>query len=124
MNTWEWSIEVIDQTIDTAPLFTISSDVEITNNAPFFPEIDSQSAFVGQEFILTVRPIDPEGIAPHLQLENRLANAQFDDDGNGSRVLRWTPTAEEVGVTTLRFVATDNNEDALSSVLEVQVSVQ
>lgn len=122
-STREWSLEVIDQTIGTAPLFSTSNDDEQINNAPFFVNIEAQTAVVGQEFTLAIRPIDPDGIAPHLQLDNSLDNAQFSDDGNGGRVLSWTPTAEEAGETILRFIATDHDNQALSSILEVRVSV-
>ena len=123
INTWEISLEVVDQTIDTAPLFSSSDSSGPINFAPIFPAIGAQNAQVGQEFVLAVQPIDPEGIAPHLQLVNALTNAQFSDDNNGGRILRWTPTADELGVTVLRFVATDNDDETLRTMLEVEVTV-
>ena len=133
--TQPWTLEVIDQTFDTAPLFedpvnTQQTAVELnpdetpsSNQAPFFPAIDPQQATVGEEFILSVVPVDPEGIAPHLQLDTRLNTAEFADDGNGGRILRWTPTADEVSITSLRFVTTDDDDESLSSMVDVPITV-
>jgi len=121
--TQSWVFEVIDQTVDTAPLFATSDQAAPMNQAPFFPNIPAQQVIAGQQFVLRVRPIDPEGIAPHLQLENSLEGARFGDDGDGGRTLLWTPNEEDMGVVTLRFIATDHDDPSLSAKLNVELTI-
>lgn len=121
--TNQWRLTVIDQTVNTAPLFSQPGASVVTNNPPIFKAIPKQTIVLGETMRLEVKPIDPEGIAPHLQLSTVLPGAQFDDLGNGGRELRWTPMESNLGVTTLEFVATDSLNSEISSSLSVEVEV-
>ncbi len=121
--TREWRLTVIDQTVDTAPLFSQPGASVVTNSPPIFRAIPKQTVAVGELLALQIKPIDPEGIAPHLQLVTALPGAEFNDLGNGGRELRWTPTENDVGLTTLQFIATDSLNSEISSSLTVDVQV-
>lgn len=121
--THQWTLEVIDQTVDTAPLFQPVEEPEPGNRGPIFPPVIDQVATAGQTFTLLVRPIDPEGGAPDLLLITDLENASFDDVGNGGRELRWIPTEAEMGSISLEFIAIDSTNPELHSQLAVTVDV-
>jgi hypothetical protein len=93
------------------------------NRAPVFDPIAAQSASVGQLFELAVRARDPEGGPVLLTISTPPANATFTDAGNGSGLLRWTPSAAQLGAQTLRFHAADTGTPMMIAQLEVAVAV-
>lgn len=69
------------------------------------------SVRVGETLAVVVAPSDTDGSVPGVRLETAPASATFDDNGNGTRTLRWTPVSTDIGNHQLVFVA----EDALDS---------
>ena len=94
------------------------------NQAPIFPSPGGQQLKVGQQFRLIIRPRDPEGFAPILHVQNSPAASIFEDRGDGSRELIWTPQPDDVGDRYVRFVAIDYIDATLSSELIIKLAVQ
>jgi len=94
------------------------------NRAPYFEMIGAQQLLSNVPFEMVVRPVDPEGIAPALQVVNAPAGATFADNLDGSRTLRWTPGEEDRGEVTITFVAIDHDDEGLSATESVVLTVQ
>jgi len=94
-----------------------------TNQAPLFPAIAAPSIMVGTQLSLNVQPIDPEGSAPVLQVQNAPSGASFDDNGVGGRVLLWTPGPDDIGEHFVRFIAIDADDQALSTEIVRKITV-
>jgi len=94
-----------------------------TNQAPLFPAIAAPSIMVGTQLSLNVQPIDPEGSAPVLQVQNAPSGASFDDNGVGGRVLLWTPGPDDIGEHFVRFIAIDADDQALSTDIVRKITV-
>ncbi len=93
------------------------------NQKPFFVPVDDVTVQAGQEVSLRIKPVDPEGIAPSLQVLNTPGGATFGDNGDGSRQFRWTPDTTESGTHFITFVATDHADTTLTTSLKVSVTV-
>ena len=94
------------------------------NLAPVFDDIPEQVLSPGVLFELIVRPLDPEGIAPALQVMDAPAGTSFDDNFDGSRTFRWQPDSSASGSYTIRFVAIDHDDAGLTATKEVVLRVQ
>ena len=93
------------------------------NQAPYFEGLDSQILTVGIPFEKAIKPIDPEGIAPALQVMGAPAGVTFFDLGDGTRLFRWTPGVGDIGVTEVTFIATDHDDASLSATVRVELQV-
>lgn len=110
------------QVLRNLRIVVVSSRSE--NRAPVFEAISAQILATGVPFELTVRPQDPEGIAPALQVIDAPAGASFDDNFDGSRTFRWQPESADAGAYTIRFVAIDHDDASLVSTQDVTLVVQ
>lgn len=76
--------------------------------------LSDQIAVVGQESVLELRGVDPDGdrlsysFAPDAPLQGRATMTRA-PSGNG--VFRWTPIAADIGMHTIDFVASDGEHD-------------
>ncbi len=93
------------------------------NQKPFFVPVSDASVQVGQRVSFRVKPVDPEGIAPSLQIMNAPRGAMFGDNGDGSRQFVWTPTESQSGTHFVTFVATDHTDTTLTTSLRVTIAV-
>ena len=93
------------------------------NQVPYFEGLASQSLTVGVPFEKVIRPVDPEGIAPALQVMGAPAGVTFDDLGDGTRLFRWTPDVRDIGVTEVTFIAIDHDDASLSATVQVELEV-
>ncbi len=86
--------------------------------------LTDQVAVVGQELVLELEGVDPDGdrlsydVAGDLELEGRAAISQT-PSGNG--VFRWTPIASDVGKHTFDFKVSDGNN---TTTVSVQIDVR
>lgn len=94
------------------------------NLAPEIESLVSQQITVGESFDFRVVPFDPEGVVPALRIDNQPNNARFDDNRDGTRQFRWTPSADETGDYNVSFVAYDENEPSLSTTQTITLSVK
>jgi len=121
--TVRWQLEVFNRSAGGEPLFDEVSENDFSNFAPILPNIPPQQITVGNTFRLMVRPIDPEGFVPELQLLTVLPGAEFTDAGNGARELVWTPSSENLGRVLLEFVAIDTLDDSMTTMKTIELSV-
>ena len=113
-------IEVIDQTVDTSPLFQVAND-KPTQNFPPILAVMNASISLGETFVYRIKPVDPEGFAPILHIIVLPEGARFDDNGDGSRTFIWTP--ETVGDYEFRVVATDSMDASLTTEMPMILKV-
>ena len=113
-------VEVIDQTVETAPLFQLANDKPIQNFPPILAVMNA-SIKLGETFIYRIKPIDPEGIAPILHIIVLPEGASFNDNGDGSRTFRWKPSA--AGNYQFKIVATDSVDAALTAEMPMSLTV-
>ncbi|MEQ1791368.1 MAG: tandem-95 repeat protein, partial [Nitrospiraceae bacterium] len=101
---------------------TISITVGEVNQAPVLGAIGNRSAQVGQLLTFTVTATDADLPANGLTLSNSVlpTGATFDA---GTGVFSWTPTAAQVGDTSLTFTVTDNGGPVLNDSETITLTV-
>ncbi|MEQ1562385.1 MAG: Ig-like domain-containing protein, partial [Nitrospiraceae bacterium] len=101
---------------------TISITVGEVNQAPVLGAIGNRSAQVGQLLTFTVTATDADLPANGLTLSNSVlpTGATFDA---GTGVFSWTPTAGQVGDTTVTFTVTDNGSPVLTDSETITLTV-
>ena len=87
---------------------TTPANVDPTiNRAPYFEGLDNQTVFAGSTLELVLRPIDPDGSIPGMFPESLPEGAQYIDNFNGTRTLKWRPLQPDVGIREFTITAVD-----------------
>ena len=95
-----------DQSIRTEQEITVTVlPGEFTSPAFSIVAPSSAEALVGQTLSIRVLATDSDGSVPSLTGIDMPASATLDDNGDGSRTFRWTPTSNDIGVHLIRFDA-------------------
>ncbi|MFV2068619.1 MAG: Ig-like domain-containing protein [Pirellulales bacterium] len=110
------TVEVDDQRNTGSPgaqtdTKTVSIEVvDDSNTAPnLLPITDVGYAIVGVPFQITVKASDPDGDALTLSLDDSSPeSANLNDNGDGTGIIEWTPTAGDVGRQTFEVLVTDD----------------
>jgi PKD repeat protein len=98
--------------------------IEVTNfvnGAPEYDVVGPQTVAEGDTLTLLLHCIDDVDI-PTLYVSTSMDNYTFVDSGNGYAVFEYLPDYYDAGVDTATFVATDNNNPPLSSMMMVQIT--
>ena len=61
------------------------------NRAPFLEPVTRHELVIGEILDLVVRPFDPDGVVPSLNLLEAPSGTTLTDAGNGARRLQWRP---------------------------------
>ncbi len=69
----------------------------LTSQRPELPELGLQRLTVGKEFQFFIRPVDAGDAQVQLSAESLPVGATFEDVFEGNKMLRWTPTADQLG---------------------------
>lgn len=69
----------------------------IASYRPELPQLGIQRLTVGEEFQFFIRPIEVGDTQVKLSTREMPTGATFEDIFEGSKMLRWTPTADQVG---------------------------
>ena len=85
------------------------------NARPELLPIPTQSVSVEQVFVYRLQATDADGTVPGIRMLNAPAGAQLEDNGDGSRTLRWQPPADLPSETVIIFQAFDANDAGLVS---------
>ena len=96
---------------DTAP--TNSNAAQ--NSPPALPDIGVQYIQIDQDYQLYIKPVDADGAVAGLSANSLPSGAVLEDGFDGSRVLRWRPTAEQAGEHRVVFVATDAQDSSITT---------
>ena len=79
-----------------------------TNNAGLQLSVPATlTVRAGDTLMLVAAPTDTDGSVPGVRLEAAPASVTFDDNGNGTRTLRWTPQSADIGNHRVVLVAVD-----------------
>ncbi len=78
------------------------------NKPPVLAAIGSKNATAGITLAFGVSASDADGFMPVLTTSALPAGASFMDNGNGTANFSWTPIVSQVGVTSIKFYATDS----------------
>lgn len=103
---------------------TTPANVDPTvNRAPYFEGLDNQTVFAGETLELVLRPIDPDGSIPGMFPESLPDGAQYVDNFNGTRTLRWRPLQPDVGIREFTITAVDPVEPQYRTRQVVRIKV-
>ena len=130
---FDWTPNYDDAGMYTA-LFSVSdgedTDIEVvtftvanTNQAPVLNPIGNKETTAGEFLAFGVSASDPEGETPALVVEDLPSGAVFTDNMNGTGDFEWTPTIDDTGVHTIRFMAIDGLGAADTEMVEIVVLV-
>jgi len=94
------------------------------NRAPFLEPVTRHELVIGEILDLVVRPFDPDGVAPSLNLLDAPAGTTLSDAGNGSRRLQWRPNSSQTGTTVILLQAVDGADPSLTTNGRHEVTVR
>lgn len=95
----------------------------MTNSAPYFEGLDNQTVFAGDTMELVLRPVDADGGLPGMFPESLPEGAQYIDNFNGTRTLRWRPLQPDVGIREFTITAVDADEPQYRTRQTVRIRV-
>lgn len=93
------------------------------NQPPFFSDLADQYLNVGEDWELVLRPVDVDGGAAGILISNPPEGVQFIDNRNGSRSLKWQPTADDIGTYDITITAFDLQDTDLRTSQTIQLIV-
>lgn len=112
---------------DGVPMLSASESIVVTvgdvNRPPALAAIGSQLAHPGALFVLNLSASDPDGDGLHFELDGLPTGATFNDLGDGSAQLLWTPEADQTGNYALRATVVDDGVPAESDAEDFSISV-
>ncbi len=103
----------------------VPADVDTsTNAAPYFENLNDQTLFAGEQLNLILKPVDPDGDVPGMFPEAIPEGAQYIDNLNGTRTLRWRPLQPDVGITEFTITAVDARAPMYRTERTIRIRVQ
>jgi hypothetical protein len=80
-----------------------------TNRAPLLGSINDTSVHAGDNLSLDISASDPDGESVDLTTEPLPTGASFTDHSDGTGTLEWAPTADQAGLWSITFYASDGS---------------
>lgn len=118
---------VTDAEFDAGPLppvVGVVGGVDVTGNTPpGFVGLDDVDAFAGELVEIRLQPVDPDGGIAGMYPERLPDGAEYRDNLDGTRTLRWRPLQPDVGIETFTIVAVDPVQPALRVARTVRIRV-
>ncbi len=102
---------------------TVAITVFNANQAPVLGAIGNQAVNEGTNLMVNVSASDPDGDGLSLAASNLPTGATFNDAGNGTGTLAWTPGYNQAGNFTVTVTATDDGSPMLSDAETFMISV-
>lgn len=93
------------------------------NQPPFFSDLADQFLSVGEAWELLLRPVDVDGGAAGILISSPPEGVQFVDNRNGSRSLKWQPTADDIGSYDITITAFDLQDTDLRTSQTIRLTV-
>ena len=102
------------------PKLVIATNGVAANNAPALDPIGDKSVNEGQTLAFTISASDPDGDSLTYSATNLPIGATLDP---ATGLFSWTPTAADVGTSTVTFIASDNGTPQMSASENVIITV-
>ncbi|PID60245.1 MAG: hypothetical protein CSB44_10955 [Gammaproteobacteria bacterium] len=102
----------------------VSTSPAFANAPPELAPLSAATVAVGETLRVRVSPSDPDGDVPGVRMLDWLHNASFDDNGDGTRTLVWTPGVTDVGERNVRFEAVDAVDATLVQQRTLTITVE
>jgi len=113
------AVDAIDESLVTRRTIALTVQAGSAANGnlpPRFESLIDRAINLGDAFNFRVVPFDPEGVVPAMRVENLPQGASFEDNRDGTRQFRWTPSDAHVGENILTFtVYEDADPDSRTS---------
>jgi len=93
------------------------------NTPPGFVGLSNRDVFAGDVLEIVLDPDDPDGGYPGMFPENLPPGAEYIDNLDGTRTLRWRPLQPDVGIRSFTIVAVDSTEPGLRLAQPVLIRV-
>jgi len=93
------------------------------NQPPFFTGLSNQQLSVGEQWELRLRPVDLDGGAAGILINNQPAGASLIDNQDGSQTLVWQPTVGDVGSYDVTIIAFDLADVSLRTSQTITLTV-
>jgi hypothetical protein len=120
---WVYTLNLFDTSKLADQGYTLTfTDPLQSNRAPAVTILGSGTftTYAGREIAVNVTGVDPDGIIPTLSSGLLPDGAGFTDAKNGTGVLKWTPSLNQVGGYTVQFKASDGFlTDSKSAQIEI-----
>ena len=94
------------------------------NRAPFLEPVTRHELVIGEILDLVVRPFDPDGVVPSLNLLEAPSGTTLTDAGNGARRLQWRPDSSQTGNTVIVLQAVDGADPSLRANQRLEITVR
>ncbi len=110
------SIDAHDPTVRTQQTIKITVERDPNNPVNFPPVINgirNPTIRVGDTLNQLVQPVDPDFTVPNLSALNQPSDANFVDNGDGTRDFRWPADQGDLGDHTFFFRVTDSEDNSL-----------
>jgi hypothetical protein len=102
---------------------TLTATPPSSGATPVFQPMAARQVRAGELLEIRVQAEDADGFPPSLVAVNAPAQASFDDNGDGTRTLRWQTRASDAGQRTITFLARDHALPSLSATLNVEIQI-
>jgi len=120
--------ELTDADYDLGPLPPViinPTNVDTTtNSAPFFEGLENQTVFAGEVLEILLKPVDSDGSLPGMFPERLPRDAEYIDNLNGTKTVRWRPLQPDVGIQDFTVTAVDAIEPEYRSQHTIRIRVQ
>jgi len=124
------AFDSVDSSLQTVQTFTVSIEMpddpsSIRNEPPGIDLVGEHLVRVGDTVVMEVKATDANGTVPELSITNLPSGASFDQHPiePNIKVLRWTTTAADTGLTTLEFLAVDSVDSTMTANSSVPLRV-
>jgi len=94
------------------------------NRSPFLEPVTRHELVIGELLDVVVRPFDPDGVVPSLNLLDAPAGTTLSDAGNGARRLQWRPNSSQTGTSVILLQAVDGVDSSLTANGRHEVTVR
>lgn len=108
-----------------APVVSIPTGLDTnTNRAPYFENLADQEVLAGQWLELRLIPRDPDGNVPGLFTGALPEGAQYNDNFDGTKTIRWRALEPDVGTFEIDVTAVDAEAPLYRTTQTVRVRVR
>ncbi len=106
------------------PIIINPTNVDTTTNSPpYFEGLVNQTVYAGEQLDILLKPVDQDGNLPGMFPELLPVGAQYIDNLNGTKTVRWRPLQPDVGIRNFTVTAVDADEPEFRSQHTIRIRV-